>query len=67
MARGKERNEREGKDMEENDFQGEEREGSKSSHESQGKDGNDLKEREYRDNEGNVHHHTRSYMEGHDD
>ena len=25
----------------------------------------DLKEREYRDKEGNVHHHTRTYMEQH--
>ena len=24
-----------------------------------------LKEREYRDKEGNVHHHTRTYMEQH--
>jgi hypothetical protein len=25
--------------------------------------GEDLKEREYRDKEGNVHHHTKEYME----
>ena len=25
----------------------------------------DLKAREYRDKEGNVHHHTRTYMEQH--
>ena len=27
--------------------------------------GTDLKEREYRDKEGNIHHHTRTYMEQH--
>ena len=26
-----------------------------------------LNEREYRDQQGNIHHHTRSYMERHDD
>lgn len=25
----------------------------------------DLKKREYKDAAGNIHHHTRSYMEGH--
>jgi hypothetical protein len=25
----------------------------------------DLKEREYRDEQGNIHHHTRTYMEQH--
>ena len=29
------------------------------------KSGDDLKAREYRDADGNVHHHTRAYMEGH--
>ncbi len=28
-------------------------------------DSSDLKEREYRDEQGNVHHHTREYMERH--
>ena len=28
-------------------------------------DSSDLKQREYRDKEGNVHHHTREYMERH--
>ncbi len=28
-------------------------------------EGESLKEREYRDKEGNVHHHTRTYMEQH--
>lgn len=26
----------------------------------------DLKEREYRDNQGQVHHHTKKYMEQHE-
>lgn len=30
-----------------------------------GGDGADLKSREYRDSEGNVHHHTKRYMEQH--
>lgn len=25
----------------------------------------DLKQREYRDKDGNIHHHTRTYMEQH--
>ena len=28
-------------------------------------DESDLKEREYRDRDGNIHHHTRTYMEQH--
>ena len=28
-------------------------------------DSSDLKQREYRDKEGNVHHHTHEYMERH--
>jgi hypothetical protein len=39
------------------------------SHESgrsnQGESSDDLKEREYRDSQGNVHHHTRTYEEQH--
>jgi hypothetical protein len=27
--------------------------------------GSDLKAREYRDDQGNVHHHTKTYMEQH--
>jgi ferritin-like metal-binding protein YciE len=30
-----------------------------------GEDSSDLKSREYRDEQGNVHHHTREYMERH--
>ncbi len=30
-----------------------------------GSDSSDLKEREYRDAQGNVHHHTRTYEEQH--
>jgi hypothetical protein len=37
--------------------------GSQESRSSGGSD--DLKEREYRDAEGNIHHHTRTYMEQH--
>ena len=33
---------------------------------SESQDENDLKEREYRDKEGNIHHHTRTYMEQHE-
>jgi hypothetical protein len=34
--------------------------------ESQGESGSsDLKEREYRDAQGNIHHHTRTYQEQH--
>lgn len=43
--------------------------GSGSQGRSQGKEEesgpSDLKEREYRDKEGNVHHHTRTYEEQH--
>lgn len=45
--------------------------GSHSGHESRsesrsgGNESSDLKEREYRDAEGNVHHHTKTYMEDH--
>jgi hypothetical protein len=39
---------------------------SRESAESQaGKGGDDLKSREYRDREGNIHHHTRAYQEQH--
>ncbi len=31
----------------------------------QAKSGEDLKNREYRDNSGNIHHHTRRFMEQH--
>ncbi|MGE5570029.1 MAG: hypothetical protein ACM3S5_13415 [Rhodospirillales bacterium] len=31
----------------------------------QAKPADDLKSREYRDSSGNVHHHTRRYMEQH--
>ncbi len=31
----------------------------------QAKAADDLKSREYRDSAGNVHHHTRRYMEQH--
>jgi hypothetical protein len=31
----------------------------------QAKSGDDLKSREYRDNSGNIHHHTRRFMEQH--
>lgn len=30
-----------------------------------GSESNDLKEREYRDKDGNVHHHTTTYQEQH--
>lgn len=30
-----------------------------------GQGGSDLKQREYRDKNGDVHHHTRKYMEQH--
>jgi hypothetical protein len=30
-----------------------------------GSEDSDLKEREYRDEQGNIHHHTRTYMEQH--
>jgi hypothetical protein len=30
-----------------------------------GRSDSDLKEREYRDKEGNIHHHTHAYMEQH--
>ncbi len=33
--------------------------------ENKGNESSDLKEREYRDNQGNVHHHTRTYEEQH--
>lgn len=48
------------------DLEGEE--GKKAEH-SSGKESSsesDLKEREYTDEEGNVHHHSRSYMEEQD-
>lgn len=32
---------------------------------SQGAGADDLKSREYRDKDGNIHHHTRTYMEQH--
>lgn len=35
--------------------------------ESQGGGGDDMKSREYKDADGNVHHHTRTYMEQHKD
>ena len=40
-------------------------------HESRGGSGNkgeeqSLKEREYRDEQGNIHHHTKTYMDQHD-
>ena len=38
-------------------------EASRSEH--RGSEDADLKEREYRDEQGNVHHHTRTYMEQH--
>ena len=39
-------------------------EASRSEH--RGSEDADLKEREYRDERGNVHHHTRTYMEQHE-
>lgn len=33
--------------------------------EGKGDDNADLKSREYRDKDGNVHHHTKKYMEQH--
>lgn len=37
----------------------------KTSGQIQAKPTDDLKSREYRDSSGNVHHHTRRYMEQH--
>ena len=39
--------------------------GGSSRSEQRGSEDADLKEREYRDEQGNVHHHTRTYMEQH--
>lgn len=37
----------------------------RSGHEGGGSGSESLKEREYRDAQGNVHHHTKTYMEQH--
>lgn len=36
-----------------------------SGQEAQGESESDLKEREYKDEHGNVHHHTKKYLEEH--
>lgn len=40
-------------------------EGGSRSQSASGSGGDDLKSREYRDEQGNVHHHTKTYMEEH--
>lgn len=40
--------------------------GGSSGGQQQGSENADLKQREYRDDKGEVHHHTKTYMEDHD-
>jgi hypothetical protein len=43
----------------------EQRQASSGSGRGQSAASSDLKQREYRDEQGNIHHHTRTYMEQH--